>query len=79
MLLEGSIQRQAAERVSHLRFSQDGQLLAAQSAGKVLELFRYDPVVPAAMPDITAQASCHLMTFCLGLCKIKYLLRKRTC
>ncbi len=40
MRAEGSIARQAAERVARLRFSADGQTLAAQSAGKVLELFR---------------------------------------
>jgi hypothetical protein len=37
---EGSINRQAVERVGLVRYSQDGRVLASQSAGKVLELFR---------------------------------------
>lgn len=37
---EGSIARQAPERVALLRYSPSGHLLACQSAGKALELFR---------------------------------------
>lgn len=37
---EGSLTRAAPERVSLLRFSTAGGLLACQSAGKVVELFR---------------------------------------
>ena len=39
---EGSLARTAPERVSLLRFSRAGGLLACQSAGKALELFRCD-------------------------------------
>ncbi|CAL8469217.1 g8758 [Coccomyxa elongata] len=37
---EGSVARQAPERVALLRYSPSGHLLACQSAGKALELFR---------------------------------------
>ena len=36
----GGIPRQAPERVARLRYARDGRLLACQSAGKLLELFR---------------------------------------
>ena len=39
---EGSLARSAPERVSLLRFSREGGLLACQCAGKALELFRYE-------------------------------------
>ncbi len=38
---QGGVARQAPERVARLRYSRSGQLLACQSAGKLLELFRY--------------------------------------
>lgn len=38
--LEGTLTRTAPERVSLLRFSSVGGLLACQSTGKVVELFR---------------------------------------
>ena len=38
---QGGVARQAPERVARLRYSRNGQLLACQSAGKLLELFRY--------------------------------------
>ncbi|CAL5229844.1 g13253 [Coccomyxa viridis] len=37
---QGGVARQAPERVARLRYSRSGQLLACQSAGKLLELFR---------------------------------------
>ena len=37
---QGGVARQAPERVARLRYSRGGQLLACQSAGKLLELFR---------------------------------------
>ena len=36
----GGIPRQAPERVARLRYARGGRLLACQSAGKLLELFR---------------------------------------
>ena len=36
----GGIPRQAPERVARLRYARSGRLLACQSAGKLLELFR---------------------------------------
>ena len=39
---EGSLLQTAPERVSLLRFSREGGVLACQSAGKALELFRYE-------------------------------------
>ena len=39
----GGLRRAATERVAALRFDAGGRLLAVQSAGRVLEVFRWAP------------------------------------
>ena len=48
---QGGVARQAPERVARVRYSQSGQLLACQSAGKLLELFRCGRGVCRLQPE----------------------------
>jgi hypothetical protein len=41
---QGGVDRQAPERLARLRYGAGGGLLACQSAGKLVELFRCPPV-----------------------------------
>ena len=54
---EGSVARQAPERVALLRYSPSGHVLACQSAGKALELFRCCRRL-AHYADITVLLTC---------------------